>query len=139
MEMGKESYIELHLAWASQKKSPYLDPLNKRFFTLKLVLHLKAESSFFFYRLSFMRLVESGLLQKWIIDRLPKVERCFPTTKMKNDEAAEGREPLPLKRFSGAFVAYFVGIAISIIVFITETNVMGQFIAYKNKKKVIVI
>jgi len=58
---------------------------------------------------------------------------------MKNDEAAEGREPLPLKRFSGAFVAYFVGIAISLIVFFTETNVMGQLIAYKNEKKIIVI
>lgn len=58
---------------------------------------------------------------------------------MKNDEAAEGREFLPLKRFGGAFVAYFAGIAISLIVFIKETNFVGQLNVYKNKKKVIVI
>jgi len=31
MEMGKENYMQLHFSWATQKKSPYLDPLNKRF------------------------------------------------------------------------------------------------------------
>jgi len=31
MEMGKENYLEIQFAWASQKKSPYLDPINKRF------------------------------------------------------------------------------------------------------------
>lgn len=45
MEMGKESYIELHLAWASQKKSPYLNPLNKRFYLEKKNrFNLKMES-----------------------------------------------------------------------------------------------
>jgi len=31
MEMGKENYMELQISWAVKKKSPYLDPLNKRF------------------------------------------------------------------------------------------------------------
>jgi len=31
MEMGKENYFLLHFSWATQKKSPYLEPLNKRF------------------------------------------------------------------------------------------------------------
>lgn len=35
MEFGKENYLELQLAWATQKNSPLLDPLNKRFYFFK--------------------------------------------------------------------------------------------------------
>ncbi len=64
---------------------------------------------------SFMRMIETGILHKWFKDGgLPKVEACFPTTKMKRDETAEGRKPLPLKGFTGAFVIFFVGILISL-------------------------
>ena len=33
LEMGKENYVILHFSCATQKESPYLDPLNKRFET----------------------------------------------------------------------------------------------------------
>jgi len=31
MEMGKENYMQVQISWAVQKKSPFLDSLNKRF------------------------------------------------------------------------------------------------------------
>ena len=43
MEMGKENYLQLHFSWATQKKSPYLDPLNKRLFDIK-TLKITTES-----------------------------------------------------------------------------------------------
>jgi len=39
MEMGKENYLLLHFSWATQKKSPYLDPLNKRFDLKNQIIH----------------------------------------------------------------------------------------------------
>jgi len=84
-----------------------------------------------------MRMVESGLHQKWHKDRLPKIEECFPTTKMKSDQTAEGREALPLKGFTGAFVIFFIGTLISSIVFFIETFIMGRIIKLNNNAKVI--
>jgi len=56
-----------------------------------------------------MRMMEAGLIQKWHKERLPKVEKCFPTTKMKREETAEGREPLTLIGFTGAFIIFSIG------------------------------
>ena len=69
-----------------------------------------------------MRINEAGLLQKWVNDRRPKVEECFPSTKMKRGQTvAEGREPLPLKGFWGAFIVLAVGTVSALMVFIIET------------------
>ena len=68
-------------------------------------------------------MTEAGLiLQKWYKERLPKVEECFPTTKMKCDHnIAEGGKSLPLEGFLGAFIIFFVGTLIALMVFLVET------------------
>jgi len=39
IEMGKENYIQLQFSWAMQKKSPYRDPLNKRFDLILILIY----------------------------------------------------------------------------------------------------
>jgi len=78
-----------------------------------------------------MRISEAGLLQKWVKDRLPKVEECFPSTKMKRGQTvAEGREPLPLKGFWGAFIVLASGIVSALMVFIIETCIIKRVICF---------
>ena len=78
-----------------------------------------------------MRMMGSGILRKWFEDGgLPKVEECLSTTKIKSDQTAEGREPLPLKGFTGAFIILFVGSLISIFVFLMETCFWGRILKF---------
>jgi len=37
MEMGKENFMAYPISWALQKKSPYVDAINKRFFLKCLI------------------------------------------------------------------------------------------------------
>ena len=76
-----------------------------------------------------MRLVETGLFKKWFEQDLPKVEECTSTTKTKRDQTAEGREPLPLKAFTGTFIILFTGAFMSLAVFVLETCVISRIIA----------
>jgi len=39
MELGKENFMELKFSWALQKKSPYMDPLNKRSKKFKVAIN----------------------------------------------------------------------------------------------------
>lgn len=79
-----------------------------------------------------MKMVESGILHKWFKDGgLPKVEECLSNTKIKSDQTAEGREPLSLKGFTGAFMILFVGFSISLTVFFIETCIMGKILKLK--------
>jgi len=67
-----------------------------------------------------MRLLETGLFGKWSEQGLSKVDECMSTTKTKRDQTAEGREPLPLKGFTGTFIILSAGILMSLIVFVLE-------------------
>jgi len=85
-----------------------------------------------------MRMVEAGILHKWFKDGgLPKVEECLFNTKIKSDQIAEGREPLPLKGFTGAFIILFGGLLISLTDFLIETCVMGKILKFKNNVGVV--
>ena len=85
-------------------------------------------------------MIEAGIFKKWLKDSgLPKVNECLSTTKIKSDQTAEGREPLPLKGFFGAFIILFVGILISLTVFFVETVIIGRIKIFKNNNKVITI
>ena len=69
-------------------------------------------------------MMEAGLIYgKWQKERLPKIEECFPTAKMKREKTSEGHEPLPLKIFVGTFTIFFVGAKFALIVFFIETKV----------------
>jgi len=84
--------------------------------------------------------MEAGILQKWFTDfGLSKVEKCLSTSKRKSDQTAEGRDPLPLKGFTGAFIIFFSGILISFIVFLIETFITGRIIKLNKNAKVITI
>jgi len=78
-----------------------------------------------------MRISEAGLLQKWAKDRRPKIEECFPSAKMKRGQTvAEGREPLPLKGFWGAFIILAAGTVSALMVFIIETCIIQRVISF---------
>lgn len=79
-----------------------------------------------------MRLAEAGLLQKWFNERLPKVEKCLPSTKMKGQQNMEGREPLPLIGFTGAFIIITAGTLIASIVFFIEIIIIKKIYLFKN-------
>ena len=83
-------------------------------------------------------MTEAGLIQKWLKDESPKVDECFPSTKMKRDQTAEGRGPLALKGFSGAFVIFFTGTLIASTIFFIEI-IIRQIVLYKNKNKITLI
>ena len=83
-------------------------------------------------------MMEAGLIQKWHKERLPKVEKCFPTTKMKRDETAEGREPLPLIGFTGAFIIFSIGALVALFVFFLETCIFGRMGIFKSKNIAII-
>ena len=85
-----------------------------------------------------MRLNEAGLLQKWFKDGSPRVDECFPNTKIKREQTAEGRGPLPLKGFSGAFVIFITGALIASTIFFIEI-IIKQIVLFKNKNKITVI
>ena len=87
-----------------------------------------------------MRLAEAGLLQKWFKERLSKVEKCLPaSTKMKGQQNMEGRKPLPLIGFTGAFIIIIAGILIASIVFFIETIIIKRFVLFRMKNTVITI
>ena len=78
-----------------------------------------------------MRISEAGLLQKWINDRRPKVEECFPSANMKRGQTvAEGREPLPFKGFWGAFIILAAGTVSALTVFIIEICITKRVICF---------
>lgn len=57
---------------------------------------------------------------------------------MKRYKTSEGRGPLALKGFSGAFVIFFTGTWIASTVFFIEANIR-KILSLKNKNKAIVI
>lgn len=86
-----------------------------------------------------MRLFESGIPVKLFEDGLPKVPECISTTRMKEDQTAEGLKPLPLKGFTGAFIILAVGTLISLTAFFIETYIMRRIIVFNGRSKVITI
>lgn len=69
-----------------------------------------------------MKMMEAGLIfGKWQNERLPKVEECLPISKMRRDKTSEGRDPLPLEGFFGAFIIISLGSALALIAFFIET------------------
>lgn len=89
---------------------------------------------------SFMRMREAGLIQKWYNERLPNIADCLPRKGMKTEKAmGEGRKPLSLQGFTGAFIMLAVGSTIAFIVFLVENNIIGQIIVFRNKCNVITI
>lgn len=66
-------------------------------------------------------MAEAGLLEKRYEERMPKVEKCyFGSKKNIGKTTMDGREPLTLKRFTGVFLIFIIGISISLIVFFID-------------------
>jgi len=87
-----------------------------------------------------MRMREAGLVQKWYNERLPNIADCLPRKGMKTEKVMdEGREPLSLQGFTGAFIMLAVGSTIALIVFIVENNIIGRIIVLRNNRNVITI
>ena len=69
-----------------------------------------------------MKMMEAGLiLGKWQNERLPKVKECLPTSTMRRDKTSEGRDPIPIEGFIGAFTIFLLGSVLASIVFFIET------------------
>ncbi len=51
----------------------------------------------------------------------------------------DGREPLSLQGFTGAFIMLAVGSITAIIVFLAENNIIGRIIMFRNNRSVITI
>jgi len=83
---------------------------------------------------------EAGLIQKWYKERLPNIAECFPRNGMKREKMMDdGREPLSLQGFTGAFIMLAVGSITAIIVFLAENNIIGRIIMFRNNRSVITI
>ena len=72
-----------------------------------------------------MRMTETGLIQKWSKEHMPKVEQCYGGhrsvgMKRAKEIMEEEHVPFPLKGLSGPFILFFSGISISWLILFTE-------------------
>jgi len=120
LQLGQENFMNLNIAWAFLKHSPYMDPINEGYKSRQQQNYFPSEFSCDNKKAinnltRILRMNAAGLIPFWYKQYVPDARKCLQTKAQ-----LEGFAPLPLKGLTGAFAVLIFGNAISLVVFIVE-------------------